>query len=745
MTLAEKASLCSGENNWSSKAIERLGIPSVYMTDGPHGLRREADDGFGNSMPATCFPTAACLAASWNTELLAQVGEAIGEECQAQGVQILLGPGANIKRSPLNGRNFEYFSEDPKVSGEMAAALIQGIQSQGVGTSLKHFVANNQEFERMSINAVVDERALREIYLSGFEIAVKKAQPYTMMCAYNKINETFASENKYLLHEILKKEWQYEGIVLSDWGAVHHRPSAVEAGLHLEMPGNGGINDQEIVKAVQTGTLSEERLDEVVGELLNVVFRVIKNRKTNATFDAAAHHQLAQKASAEGIVLLKNEKNTLPLQPHQKIAVIGQFAKTPRYQGSGSSLVKPTQIDNAYEELEKLLGHSARLTYASGYNTEHETEDSLLANAKATAKNADIAVVFIGLPESFETEGTDRKHLCLPESHNALMAAVTAVQPNTIVVLFNGSPVEMPWETKVNAILEGWLGGQGGGKAIAEVLLGEVNPSGKLTETFPLRLEDSPSFLHYPGTAQTVQYGESIFVGYRYFDIKKIKPLFPFGHGLSYTRFEYSDLKADKTAIGDKESIKITMTVSNIGKRKGKEIVQLYLKDVESTVIRPVKELKAFAKIELEAGASGEVSFVLNRRDFAFYEANTKSWKVETGDFEIQMGASVEDIRQIITIKIHTVENAPANLTKYSTCKEFLAHPKGAVLVQPIYDEMIGFFTRSIPADQPEKKKDITQFFVYILNDLPFYKLETFSSGHISRKTLEEIVGEVKN
>jgi beta-glucosidase len=745
LTLEEKAALCSGQNNWSSKAIERLNIPSIYMTDGPHGLRKESDDGFGNSLPATCFPTAACLASSWNTDLLEEVGAAIGKECQSYNVQILLGPGANIKRSPLNGRNFEYFSEDPIVSGEMAAALIQGIQSQGVATSLKHFVANNQEFERMSVDAKVEERAMREIYLAGFEIAVKKAQPWTMMCAYNRINGTFASEHQGLLHDILKKEWNYEGIVMSDWGAVHDRAKAVEAGLHLEMPGNGGINDQLIVKAVQAGDLDEKRLDEVVGEWLNIVFKTYNAQLENATFEKEAHHALARTAATEGIVLLKNENDVLPIDvsKEESIAVIGHFAKQPRFQGAGSSLVKPTEVDNLWDELNELVGAGTVLTYSAGYDESHDYDEKLVQAAVETAQQSDIAIVCIGLPERFETEGTDRKHIQLPEGDRKLIEAISAVHSKVIVVLTNGSPVEMPWLNGVSSVVEGWLFGQGGGQAMAKVLTGVVNPSGKLTETFPVRLEDTPSFLHFPGTPKEVIYGEGIFVGYRYYEKKKIKPLFPFGHGLSYTKFDYKDWSVSENALDD-APIKVKVLIENDGERSGKEVVQLYVRPLESSVIRPEKELKGFAKIELMPNQAEEAHFELTFRDFAFFDTVSNSWKVEAGTYEILVGSSSTDIRLRKEIQISTNQNSTVQLDRYSTVKQFLKHPKGKVLVQPIYDEMLTLFTKSVPDDEPQKKKEIEQFFIYIINDLPFYKLETFSIGAISLETINKIVEAVK-
>jgi len=748
LTLEEKASLCSGLNNWQSKPIERLNIPSIYMTDGPHGLRREGDDGFGNSEPATCFPTASCLASTWNVGLIEEVGKAIGEECQAQGVQIILGPGANIKRSPLNGRNFEYYSEDPIVSGDMAAALINGIQSEGVAACLKHYAVNNQETERMSINVKVDERAMREIYLAGFERAVKKSQPMTMMCAYNKINGVFASEDKSLLHDILKTEWNFEGIVMSDWGAVHDRVEALKAGLHFEMPGNGGINDKKIVEAVQNGQLEEERLDEIVREWLQVIMKTHEAKGKIDAFEKYDHHSLARKAAAEGIVLLKNDAGILPIEyKYKKVAIIGRFAMMPRVQGLGSSNVNPTMKDDVYGALLRLTPSFAErdFLYADGYDEDHETNNLLLLNAQSVAQNAEVALVFIGLPDSFETEGADRKHLGIPESHQALIEKVTDVQPNTVVILYNGSPVEMPWANKVPAIVEGWLGGQGSGRAMASILLGKTNPSGKLTETFPKKLEDNPSFLHFPGTLKDVKYGESIFVGYRYYEKKGIKPLFPFGHGLSYTKFTYSDIKLSANEMTDEDTLKVSLKVKNSGKSKGKEVVQLYVKAKNSTIIRPIKELKGFEKVKLKPKAEKKVSFELSKRDFAFYDEETKSWKVDKGAYEILVGSSSADIRLKAVVEIQTVQNKLPKLTKYASLKEYLKHPKGNDLLKPLYDKMLNHMSRSVPDDQPAKQKEVRQFFVHILNDLPLYKLETFSEGRISREQLQEIVVSVNS
>lgn len=533
MTLEEKASLCSGQDFWTLKGIERLQLPSIMVTDGPHGLRKQAGDsdhiGLNESVPATCFPTASALASTWNRELIYQVGQALAEECKQEKVGVILGPGANIKRSPLCGRNFEYFSEDPYLTGEIAKSHVLGVQSQGIGTSLKHFVANNQETRRMTIDTIVDQRALREIYLAGFEIAVKEAQPWTVMSAYNRLNGIFCSEHHTLLTKILKEEWGHAGLVVTDWGANNERVDGLVAGLELEMPGSNGLNDAKIVEAVQEGVLNEAVLDQAVARLLTLIFKAESTLADEFQYDREAHHALARKVAAEGAILLKNEEKILPLKPSAKVAVIGEFAKTPRYQGNGSSLMNPWSIDNAYDELIKLV-EGSQILYAPGYRLKGDAVDrQLIQEACSIAEAADIVLIFAGLPDIYETEGLDRDHMKLPESHDALIKEVTKVNSNIVVVLSNGSPVEMPWASEVKAILEGYLGGQAGAAAIADILFGQINPSGKLAETFPLRLEDTLSNDYFPGGPKTVEYRESIYVGYRYYDSANKEVLYPFG------------------------------------------------------------------------------------------------------------------------------------------------------------------------------------------------------------------------
>ena len=656
LTLEEKACLCSGLDNWHTKPVERLDIPSIMVADGPHGLRKEQPaDGvsaFASSYPATCFPTASALACSWNRDLLFEIGEALAEECLQEGISVILGPGVNIKRSPLCGRNFEYFSEDPYLAGEMAARHIQGVQSKEIGTSLKHFAANNQEYRRMSINALVDERALREIYLPAFEKAVKQSQPWTVMCAYNRLNGTYCSENKWLLKDVLREEWGFRGIVMSDWGAVNQRVWALSAGLELEMPGGNHENDGKLVTAVKNHELDNEVLDESVARLLELVENSTRNKREGFHYNIDQHHALARKAASECIVLLKNEDNILPLQPTQKIAVIGDFAKIPRYQGYGSSLINPTRLDNAYDEMVKIAGENGQISYAGGFVRDSEKADrKLVKTACDAARQAQVVVLFLGLPELAETEGIDREHLRLPYNQNELVRSLLAINPNLVVVLSNGAPVEMPWAKDVKAILEGYLAGQAGGGALADVLFGIVNPSGKLAETFPHKLEDNPSFENFPGGPQTVQYRESIFVGYRYYDKIEQEVLFPFGHGLSYTSFAYQDLKINKTHIAASEKVNVSCTVRNAGQRTGREIVQLYVGPAESGFFAP-HELKSFEKVELAPGQAKRVTFQLDERSFAFYDVQKKGWRIAPGEYKILIGASSRDFRLSGTVMV---------------------------------------------------------------------------------------------
>ncbi len=649
MTLEEKASLCSGLDFWHTKPIDRLGIPSIMLTNGPHGLRKQASDsdhlGLNDSVPATCFPTASALAATWNRDLVYEVGQALGEECRQEQVGVILGPGANIKRTPLCGRNFEYFSEDPYLSGEMARSHIQGVQSQGIGTSLKHYAVNNQEFRRMTINAVVDERALQEIYLTGFEIAVKGAQPWTVMCAYNRLNGIYCCEHPFLLTEMLKRKWGHAGLVVTDWGAMNQRVPALKAGLELEMPGTSADNDQMIVDAVRAGELDEGLLDRSVARILKLVLTAAETLAEEFTYDADTHHALARKAAGEGAVLLKNEGPTLPLAKGVKVALLGAFAKFPRYQGAGSSIINPSRLDTLYEEMVKIAGEE-QIAYAPGYGLKGLAVDpALIDEALMTIEDADVVVINAGLPDAFEVEGLDRTHLDLPEAHNQLIEAVAAAHDRVVVVLSNGAPVTMPWIEDVQAVLEGYLGGQAGAGGLADILYGIVNPSGKLAETFPLKLEDTPSYQYYPGGPKVVVYRESLYVGYRFYDTVGKAVLFPFGHGLSYTQFDYSGLKLSPAALTEGESLTINITVTNSGDLAGKEIVQVYVHPESNTAFRPQAELKGFAKVALQPGEAQEVTVELPPRAFAFYNTNLQDWQVEAGDYEIWVGASSRDIR----------------------------------------------------------------------------------------------------
>lgn len=741
MTLEEKAALCSGRDFWSTKPNDKAGIPSVFMTDGPHGLRKAVGTDFTNSVPATCFPTAAGLASSWNPELLNRMGIALGEECQANNVQFLLGPGVNMKRSPLGGRNFEYFSEDPVLAGKMAAALIKGVQSQGIGTSLKHFAANNQEFERLTNNSEVDERTLHEIYLPAFEIAVKEAQPWTVMCSYNKLNGTYASQHALLLDTILRQQWGFKGFVVSDWGAVNDRVEGVKAGLNLEMPGNGGVNDNAIIAAVKSGSLSAARLDEVVTQTLALFLQTAAMHKEGATYDKAAHHALAREVSSEGIVLLKNQQ-VLPLAKGKKIALIGGFAKTPRYQGAGSSQVNPTQIDNVYA----LMGNVA---YAAGYTADATTNDQLIAEAQQTAKNSDVAVVFVGLPDSYESEGFDRTSIDMPAAFNQLVESVAKVQPNTVVVLMNGGAVSMPWADKVKGIVEAWLGGQAGSGAIADVLTGKVNPSGKLSESFAARLEDTPAYLNFPGRNGNTLYGEGIFIGYRYYDKKKVKPLFPFGYGLSYTTFAYTGISVDKTRVNDNEAVTVHVKVKNTGKIAGKEVVQLYVQDEGTAVIRPEKELKHFAKVSLQPGEEKTVDFVLGYRDYAYYNERVHDWQTNTGKYNILVGGSSADLPLHQELDVTATNMLYPPLTRNSLLKDFANHPKGKAVYAKLMEGMGTMFgggesKEPLTPAQEEAKKKMQAMMVAILNEMPVSKLVTMGGGKFTDEMLDAMLKQVQ-
>jgi beta-glucosidase len=651
LTLKEKAGLCSGASFWHTKAIERVGVPAMMVSDGPHGLRKQASKsdmlGINKSIVATCFPTGVGIAASFDRGVAKRLGEALGDEALDENLGVVLGPAINMKRSPLCGRNFEYMSEDPYLAGELSAEYVNGVQSRGVGVSVKHFAVNSQEKFRMTISAEVDERTLREIYLPAFENTVKKANPWTIMCAYNKINGEYCSENKWLLTDVLRNEWGFNGFVVSDWGAVNDRVKGVAAGLELEMPGTGGRNDRKLVQAVESGKLDEKILDQACERVLRVVFDSIEKKQNPPKYDREKEHLLARNLARETMVLLKNEGNILPLKKDKKYAFIGAYAKTPRYQGGGSSHINSYKVVGAWDAATDI-----QKEYAKGYQDGITEDQKLISEAVETARKADIAIVFAGLPEVYESEGFDRRHMNMPKSHLDLIEAVSKANPNTVVVLHNGSPVEMPWIKDVKAVLEAYLGGEAVGEATYDILFGDVNPSGKLAETFPISVKDVASSAYYPGFTKTVEYREGLYVGYRYFDKKKKEVLFPFGHGLSYTNFEYSDIKVDKKSLKDPYELIVSFKIKNTGEREGKEVCQVYVKDVTSTVYRPEKELKGFDKISLNAGEEKEVEVKLDKRSFAFYNTITHNWEVESGEFEILVGASSADIRLSTKIEV---------------------------------------------------------------------------------------------
>ncbi len=669
MTIAEKASLCSGHDFWNTKAVERLGIPKMMMSDGPHGLRKQDYSkgdrlGVNDSVVATCFPTSVGIAASFDRNLASKLGDALGKEAAAENLGVLLGPAINIKRSPLCGRNFEYMSEDPYLTGELATEYTKALQKNGVGVSVKHFAANNQEWHRSTNSTEVDERTLREIYFPAFEKIVKEADPWTIMCAYNMINGEFCAENDWLLNQVLRDEWGFKGYVVSDWGAVNDRVKGVKNGLELEMPANGGPNDFRIQRAVESGDLDEEVLDKACERILRIVFKSIEER-VEATYDRDKDHELAREMASQTMVLLKNKDNILPLNKDKKYAVIGQFAKTPRIQGGGSSHIKAHKITSFLDAAKDL-----NIVYADGWKDETVVNQKYIDEAVKIAKDADVALLFIGLTDIYESEGYDRKNINLPIAHNVLVDEVAKVNKNVVVILHNGSPVAMPWLENVSGVLEAYLGGESSGGAIYDILTGKVNPSAKLAETFPFKDEDVSCYPYFPGHRRCVEYREGLYVGYRYYDSAKKDVLFPFGFGLSYTTFEYSDLKLSSNDFDiNKEELKLSFKIKNTGKVYGGEIAQVYVRDVKSTAYRPYKELKGFDKVWLKPGEEKEVNITLNKRAFAFWNCEVSDWTVESGDFEILVGASSQDIKLKDTVKVkgdnHKIKDRSKEIPSY--------------------------------------------------------------------------------
>lgn len=696
MTLEEKAGMCSGLDFWNLKNVDRLGIPSVMVSDGPHGLRKQDENGdhlgLNESIKAVCFPPACLSACSFDRELMTEFGQVIGKEAQANDISVILGPAVNIKRSPLCGRNFEYYSEDPCLAGEAAAAFIRGVQSQHVGTSVKHFAANNQEFNRMSNSSEVDERTLREIYFPAFETAVKKSQPYTVMCSYNRINGTYASEDPWLLTDILRDEWGFEGYVMSDWGAVNDRVEALKAGLDLEMPSAGGVTDQEIMKAVRDGTLEEAILDRAVERILRISFRYLDNKK-KPPFTLESDHDFACRIAEQSMVLLKNEE-VLPLKEEEKIAFIGGFAKTPRFQGGGSSHINSFRVSSALEAVSSIEKAAGNVTYAEGFRVDQDVYDeTLAAEAIEAARQADKAVIFAGLPESFESESYDRAHMRLPDCQNRLISEIIKVQPKTIVVLHNGSPVEMPWLSDVKGILEAYLGGQAVGEAEVRLLYGKVNPSGKLAETIPCKLTENPSYLTFGESEKTV-YSEGVFVGYRYYDARQMQVAFPFGHGLSYTTFAYSNLKLNRHELTDQDTLTVSVDITNTGKVRGKEIVQLYVRDNTGACRRPDKELKGFEKISLEPGETKTVTMTLDHRSFAWYHTDLKDWYAASGKYDILIGASSRDIRLSDSVQMNTSVRLPLKLDLNVTLEELASDDRTRKYGDYLKDKSYAYFNQ---------------------------------------------------
>lgn len=747
MTLEEKAGLCSGEDFWHTKGIERLGIPSVMVSDGPHGLRKQEDEadhlGINDSIKAVCFPAGCATASSFDRDLLEELGEIIGNECQAENISTILGPAMNIKRSPLCGRNFEYYSEDPLVSSEMASAFVRGVQSKSVGTSPKHFMANNQEYHRMTSSSEMDERTMREIYLASFESMVKKEKPWTIMNSYNKLNGTYLCENKEMLSDILRDEWGFDGYVMTDWGAMNERVEALKAGCNLEMPASGGKTDKEIVEAVRSGELDEAVLDQRCEEFLNIIFRYIENRDENAVFDREKDHEKARHIEEESIVLLKNEDSILPLSPEQKTAFIGKYAAASRFQGGGSSHINSFKTESAMDALEIVDGiNKENIIYAQGYDDlEDKTDDALLQEAVEAAKRAETAVIFAGLSDSFESEGYDRTHMRMPQCQITLIEEVAKVQPDTVVALHNGAPVEMPWIDKVKAVVEVYLGGQAVGGATVNVLYGNTNPSGHLAETFPIRVQDTPCYLTYGGEHDKSVYSEGVFVGYRYYASKEMNVLFPFGHGLSYTTFSYSNLVVEKERIRESEKLKVSVDVTNTGNRFGKEVIQLYVAPKNSTVIRPVRELRAFDKIGIAPGETKTVTFLLDGRAYAYWSTEIHDWHVESGEYEIQIGKNAQDIVLSRTVYVESEHMIPKVFTLNTTMGEILADPKGKAVFEQAMSGMAGSDAQEMESQALEGDGEAisAEMMAAMMEAMPLRQMISFVPG-VTKEALTSLV-----
>jgi beta-glucosidase len=726
LTREEKVDLLDGSDFWRTRAVPRLGIGRVMLSDGPHGLRSQPEDadhlGLLGATPSVAFPVAAATACSWDVDLLRRIGEALGEEARTLGVSVVLGPGVNMKRSPLCGRNFEYFSEDPLLAGELGAAFVEGVQSRGVGTSVKHFAANNQETARMSVSVEVDERTLREVYLPAFERVVTRAKPWTVMCAYNRVNGEFASQHHWLLTEVLRDEWGFEGLVVSDWGAVYDRAKALAAGLDLEMPSSGGVGRDALLAALDAGALDGADVDRAATRVLQLVAKAGPvSAEEGWTYDEEAHHALAREAAAASAVLLEND-GVLPLDPAGGVplAVIGEFARTPRFQGGGSSQVTATRVEDALTALRAAADREVR--FAPGFTPDGSGDAAaLLDEAVATARGA-VAVVFLGLPDSWESEGYDRAHMHLPPEQLAVLEGVADAAERVVVVLTNGSVVEVaPWRHLADALLEVWLPGQAGGGAVADLLLGAVNPSGRLAETVPVAQAHNPTVGNFPGEHDVVRYGEGLLIGYRWYDAHELPVAYPFGHGLSYTSFEHTDLEVE----ADGNTARVSVTVTNTGARRGAEVVQVYVSDLDASVHRPVRELKAFAKVDLAPGESTRAHLALDSRAFAYWHTALGRWVVEPGAFAVEVGASSRDIRLRAVLELAGEPIVPP-LSADSTAEQWLAHPWAAGKLR---EAVAGTGTDAMLTD-PEAGR--------MVRAIPMRRLARFPGSPLDERWLEE-------
>ena len=765
LSLEQKCALLSGKNTWQTQDYPKQGVPAIWLSDGPNGLRKQAGAadhlGLNPSVPATCFPTAATMANSWDPELGEEVGRALGEESAANRVNVLLGPGLNVKRSPLCGRSFEYFSEDPYLSGKMAAAYVRGIQENGIAACPKHFAVNSQELRRMASNSVLDERTLRELYLTAFEIVVKEAHPKSIMSAYNKVNDTYANENHHLLVDILRREWGFDGAVVTDWGGSNDHVEDVKNGSTLEMPSPGLGGARKLLKAVAEGSLTEQEIDLRVDELLELVLSTTAAmEKAPRKFDEKAHHELARRAAAESIVLLKNEGGILPLKHGKKVALIGDFALTPRYQGAGSSMVNPTRVDSLKDAME--AAELDMVGYCAGYERSGKPNKAYLDEAVSQAKMADVVILCIGLDESSESEGLDRTHIGIPAAQKQLLDAVTAVNPNVVAVVSAGSVIETDWVEKCKAVVHGYLGGQAGAGAMLEVLTGWQNPCGKLAETIPLRYEDTPAARYFPGKKQNAEYREGLYVGYRYYETASKAVRYPFGYGLSYTTFAYSDLKVNAE--------KVTFTLTNTGSVAGAEIAQLYVAKPDAAVFRPAKELKGFAKVFLKAGESKTVTIPLDDKTFRYWNVATGCWEVEGGSYQLLVGANVQDIRLTAEIALPGTgapdPYAGKDLEHYRTAhvQEVPDAEFEALLGRPLPEEttaidrtmtlgelnhsrsplcwlIAGVLTLLVRSGEKNGKPNLNVLFQY---NMPLRGLAQMTGGIIGEETVDGLVMEAK-